>query len=262
MDKCRRDRITATLFATNEGRVVTMGTESTGWERNAPDAPAPASAAVPIRRVIGPPPQPGRWATIGINLAASAGWVFAGAMVFGGGLMLWHLLFGDSVGGDVWLGQPAAWVTEEITAADSLPGGEPWTPDMSPPAHRASTTVVVVDAASVPTSTVSTSSSSSTTVAAAPVPQSPSGQANASTPATGTLPSGGSPVTVNTVATATTVPAAASSTTSPSTTVAAATTTIDDGDPSSTTIDDGDESGDDSGRGGGNSGPGGGGDDD
>lgn len=243
------------------------------WEPEAPEASAGATA-VPLRRVIGPSPTSGRWGKLALSAIAGMGWVVAGALVFGGGYMLWHLLFGDSVGGDVWLGKPPAWVEQQAAGSDDdIPGGVPWSPDMI----DRSTTVpggtvpltVVVDGTSTTVTTVPPAATVTTTtvVAQAPLVQSPAGGAapttvRPATPVTTVRPTSTTVATTTATTTATTVPHTVTSTTVantvtsttiddtvPSTTVSEPTTT----DVTSTTVDDGDSSG----RGRGGSGGGG-----
>ena len=239
----------------------------TMWEREGLDSPD--EGTVPLRRVIGPSPASGRWGKLALGAIAGMGWVVAGAMVFGGGYLLWHLLFGDSVGGDVWLGEPAAWVEEQAAGSDDdLPGGVPWSPDMidrtsvpgtTTPAIAATTAVTTAVTTAATTLPAETSTTTVTTVAQAPVAQAPAGgpapttvkPASTATTVKATPPTAAT--TVATTVTPTTVTAA--STTAPAATTSttdAPSTTVDDA--TSTTVDTGDDS---SGR---NRGSGGGGD--
>jgi hypothetical protein len=252
--------------------VIKVGTDTT-WQREAVEA-SPDAAAVPLRRVIGPSPATGRWSKLALSAIAGVGWVVAGALVFGGGYMLWHLLFGDSVGGDVWLGQPPAWVEQQAAGSDDdLPGGVPWSPDMidrtTIPGGGTVPPGTAVDASSSTSTTVSTMPASSgavttITVAQAPVVQSPSGGATATTvrpaaPVTTVRPPSTTVATTTTATTVATTTATTVANTVTSTTVSGTSTTdvtsatVDDA--SSTTVDDGDDS---SGRGRGGSGGGGG----
>lgn len=242
------------------------------WERDTVEV-APGTDAVPLRRVIGPSPTSGRWGKLAVSAIAGMGWVVAGAMVFGGGYLLWHLLFGDSVGGDVWLGQPPAWVEQQAAGSDDdLPGGVPWSPDMidrtTTPGGgtvplsveldaSSTTTVVTVPATAAPTV--------ATTVAQAPVVQAPAGGASVTTvrpaaPVTTARPPSTTVATTTATTVANTVTATTVANTVTSTTVAntVTSTTISEPtttDDTSTTVDTGDDS---SGRGRGGSGGGGG----
>ncbi len=54
------------------------------------------------------------------DVLAMVGWVLAALIVVGGGLLLWHLLFGGRTSDDVWLGQPAA-ITQLTGTAERGP---------------------------------------------------------------------------------------------------------------------------------------------
>jgi hypothetical protein len=111
--------------------------------------------------------------------AAAAGWFGAAAVVFTGGFLMWHLLFGAAVGGDVWLGRPLAEASSVDGAParlDSFPEGTPYVPGTSvaartvdvavpePTTDAPAPTTTTPNGQAGPTTTPQTTSSTSTTV--------------------------------------------------------------------------------------------------
>lgn len=77
---------------------------------------------VPLRRIMGAPETPGRWYRTALRVAPWGGWLLAVVVIAGGGLLLGRQLFGDRVGGDVWLGRPpAAAVTQPPGVSTTSP---------------------------------------------------------------------------------------------------------------------------------------------
>ena len=124
-----------------------MATEPNAHEAWARPSSVRVGDTVPIRRVIGTTVDPTGVVVAARRFSGLFGWVTAAGVVFGGGFLLWHLLFGASVGGDVWLGRPLPFSetvdTAQVSAGD-LPGGTPYDPGTTAP-----TSVVVA----VPVST-------------------------------------------------------------------------------------------------------------
>jgi hypothetical protein len=235
------------------------------WERDAVEA-SPGATAVPLRRVIGPSPANRGWRKLAMSAIAGMGWVVAGAMVFGGGYLLWHLLFGDSVGGDVWLGEPPAWVEQQAAGSDDdLPGGVPWSPDMidrtTVPGGATAPVTVPDTSVTVATTVPATAATVATTaIAQTPVVQAPAGGPTATTVRPAAPATTAKPVTTTATTTATTTVttvanAVTSTTVAGTSTTDVTSTTVDD--ETSTTVDDGGDDGSGRGRGGGGSGGGG-----
>jgi hypothetical protein len=77
------------------------------WLAGGPEARPAAGDAVPIRTILGST-APGRVSRL-IGVGARWGvWVLALVAVGAGGYGVWHLLYGDRVSGEVWLGRPPA----------------------------------------------------------------------------------------------------------------------------------------------------------
>jgi hypothetical protein len=99
--------------------------------------------AVPIRTVLGAPVRPGRTSRM-VRVGASWGiWVLALGGVGVGACGVWHLLYGDRVEGQVWLGRPPAPLATTTT----------------------STTTTTTTTTPPPTTTVATTASAPATVA-------------------------------------------------------------------------------------------------
>jgi hypothetical protein len=78
------------------------------WLTNGRDEPGRDGAAVPIRTILGAPAAPRRASRL-VAVGARWGlWVLALFAVGVGGFGVWHLLYGDRVSGEVWIGRPPA----------------------------------------------------------------------------------------------------------------------------------------------------------
>ena len=214
------------------------------WTRGYDAMTEKGRTTVSLRQVLGTSPPANGLAFHAGRILSGVGWLMACVVIVGGSLMMWQLIFSDSVGGDPWLGRPA-------DVGDTLDSKFSTSPPTTPTTTTAVDATVVGPLTSEPPPTRTTLPSDSAT-ASSLASDSPGDvvEASESNTTQTTTPNTTQTTTPNTT-----------QTTTPNTTQTTTPNTTQTTTPTSSTIDDG-SGGGNSGSGGSGTGGGGGGADD